>query len=300
MKKFLIDLNMVLVLFLILVSAGCKEERTLYDGPNYILFSDSLYVFPVQNNEDYFEIPISATRAYNYDRTLAVEIVDKKSNAIEMVHYALESNTVTIKSGELSTNVRVRGFYDNIAVTDSLGFSLRLVSEEDTQWDIYGIDANVVLRKTCPFNISDFEGYCVITSTYLYDYANVDKRLIRTEIDPNEENTIILKDYFLDGYDVKMKFTTDDLLNPLVEMDEQVFGPTSEAFGTIYGDGLIRVYQPSYYTSYYSSCEQFVYQYMTLYVKNKDGSEFGTVGIFANILKWISDDEAEKLMREGY
>ena len=97
-----------------------------------------------------------------------------------------------------------------------------------------------------------------------------------------------------------MKFTTDDLLNPLVEMDEQVFGPTSEAFGTIYGDGLIRVYQPSYYTSYYSSCEQFVYQYMTLYVKNKDGSEFGTVGIFANILKWISDDEAEKLMREGY
>ena len=65
MKKFLIDLSLVLVLFLLSISVGCKEERTLYDGPNYILFSDSLYVFPVQNNEDYFEIPISATRAYN-------------------------------------------------------------------------------------------------------------------------------------------------------------------------------------------------------------------------------------------
>lgn len=300
MKKFLIELGLVLVLFQVLIGVGCKEERTVYDGPNYILFSDSLYVLPVQNNEEYFDIPISATKACDYDRTLAVEVVDKESNAIEKVHYALESNTVTIKAGELATNVRVRGIYDNIAVADSLGFSLRLVSEEDTQWDIYSIDAKVLLRKTCPFNISDFEGYCVITSTYLYDYSNVDKRLIRTEIDPNEENTIILKDYFLDGYDVKIRFTTDDLLNPLIEMDEQVFGPTSEAFGTIYGDGLIRIYQPSYYLSYYSSCEQFVYQYMTLYVKNKDGSEFGTVGVFANILKWISDDEAEKLMREGY
>ena len=147
MKKFLIDLSLVLVLVLTLIGVGCKEERALYDGPNYILFSDSLYIFPVQNNEDYFEIPISATRAYDYDRTLAVEVIDKKSNAIEKVHYALESNTVTIKAGELSTNVRVRGFYDNIAVTDSLGFSLRLVSEEDTQWDIYGIDANVLLKK---------------------------------------------------------------------------------------------------------------------------------------------------------
>ena len=55
MKKFLIDLNMVLVLFLILVSAGCKEERTLYDGPNYILFSDSLYVFPVQKKLSRFQ-----------------------------------------------------------------------------------------------------------------------------------------------------------------------------------------------------------------------------------------------------
>lgn len=299
MKKCLIVLSLVLVLFQLLMG-GCKEERAIYNGPDYILFSDSLYVFPVQNNEEYFEIPISATKACNYDRTLAVEVIDRKSNAIEKVHYVLESNTVTIKAGELVTNVRIRGIYDNIAVTDSLGVSLRLVSEPETQWDIYGVDANVLLKKTCPFNICDFEGYCVVTSTYLYDYSTVDKRLIRTEVDPNEENAIVLKDCFFEGYDVKIRFVTNDLLNPLIEMNEQVFGPTSEAFGTIYGDGLIRMYQPSYALSYYSSCEQFVYQYMTLYVRNKDGSEFGTVGVFANVLKWISDDEAEKLMREGY
>ena len=285
---------------LLLIMAGCKEEHTTYKGPNYIMFSDSLYVLPVQNNEEYFDIPVAATQACTYDRTIAVEIIDKESNAIEGLHYTLMENTVTIKAGERVANVRVRGLYDNIAVTDSLGFTLRLVTEKDTQWDMYGTDANIILRKTCPFNIYDFEGYIVLKSTYLYDYTVVDKRLVRAEVDTEEENTIIVKDYFYDGYDVKLKFTTKDPLNPLIEMEEQVFGPTDEAFGTIYGDGKIRMLQPNGYTSYYSSCEGFVYQYMTLYVMNPDESIYGTVGTFINVLKWITDDEAEKLKREGY
>lgn len=285
---------------LLLIMAGCKEEHTTYKGPNYIMFSDSLYVLPVQNNEEYFDIPVAATQACTYDRTIAVEIIDKESNAIEGLHYTLMENTVTIKAGERVANVRVRGLYDNIAVADSLGFTLRLVTEKDTQWDMYGTDANIILRKTCPFNIYDFEGYIVLNSTFLYDYTVVDKRLIRAEVDTEEENTIIVKDYFYDGYDVKLKFTTKDPLNPLIEMEEQVFGPTDEAFGTIYGDGKIRMLQPNGYTSYYSSCEGFVYQYMTLYVMNPDESIYGTVGTFINVLKWITDDEAEKLKREGY
>lgn len=285
---------------LLLIMAGCKEEHTTYKGPNYIMFSDSLYVLPVQNNEEYFDIPVAATQACTYDRTIAVEIIDKESNAIEGLHYTLMENTVTIKAGERVANVRVRGLYDNIAVTDSLGFTLRLVTEKDTQWDMYGTDANIILRKTCPFNIYDFEGYIVLNSTYLYDYTVVDKRLVRAEVDTEEENTIIVKDYFYDGYDVKLKFTTKDPLNPLIEMEEQVFGPTDEAFGTIYGDGKIRMLQPNGYTSYYSSCEGFVYQYMTLYVMNPNESIYGTVGTFINVLKWITDDEAEKLKREGY
>ena len=298
MKKY--GINLCLVFALLLALVGCDEERTTYIGPNYIMFSDTLYVLPVQDNVEYFDIPVSATRTSSKDRTLAVEVIDKKSNAIEGIHYTLESNTIIIKAGELATNVRVRGIYDNISVSDSLGLALRLVTEEENQWDIYGIDANVVLRKTCPFNIYDFEGYCVISSTYLYDYGGVDKRLIQTKVDDEEENTLILKDYFYDGYDAKIKFETKDRLNPLITMEEQLFGPTVEAFGTIYGDGQIRIFQPTSYVSYYSSCEQFVYQYMTLYVMNKDGSMFGTVGTFINVLKWISDDEAEKLMREGY
>ncbi|MBQ8501453.1 MAG: DUF4984 domain-containing protein [Bacteroides sp.] len=299
MKKIIFGASIACALLLSVSVAGCDKEYITYTGPDYIMFSDTLSVLPVQNNEEYFDIPVSATRAAGVDRTLAVEIVDKESNAIEGKHYVLESNSVTIKAGELATNVRVRGIADNIAISDSLGFTLRLVTEESTHWDIYGTDTKVILQKTCPFDINQFTGYCVVVSTYIMNYMTTDMRLIRSEVDPENENTIIMKDYFYDGYDLRIKFTTDDILNPLIEMEDQPFALTGEAFGTIYGDGEIWAYQPSNYTSYYSSCERFIFQYMTLHVPGM-AAGYDTVGTFVNAVEWISDDEAEKLKREGY
>ena len=44
----------------------------------------------------------------------------------------------------------------------------------------------------------------MLTSTYMQEFMpNVDNRLIKAIIDPEEENTIIMKDFFYDGYDVK-------------------------------------------------------------------------------------------------
>ena len=284
----------------VMLTVSCDEEYTTYSGPNYIMFSDTSYVFPVQNNEDYFEIPVAATNACGYDRTLAVEVDVTKSNAIEGRHYVLESNTVTIKAGERVANVRMKGFHDNIELTDSLGVALRLLTKEETKWDLYGTETRVSLQKACPFDINSFTGYCVLVSSYLMNFVtNVDMRLVRSELDPENENCIIIKDYFYDGYDVRIKFDARDILAPRITMEEQDFGPTSEAFGTLYGDGIIRMYQPSAYVSYFSSCEKFIFQYMTLYVPGMaEGTN--TVGTFANVVEWISDDEAEKLMREGY
>lgn len=298
MRKILITLSVVTA---ILISvAACDEEYTTYNGPDYMMFSDTIYVLPVQNSQEIFDIPVVATQTCNYDRTVAVEIVDAQSNAIEGKHYVIESNTVTIKAGERVANVSVRGVYENISVYDSLGFSLRLLVEEDAKWELYGDNAKVLLQKACPFDINAFTGYCVVTSTYIMNYmTNIDMRLVSSEVDPENENTIIIRDYFYDGYDVRIKFETDDILNPLISFDEQPFGPTSEAFNTLYGDGVIHMYQPAAYTSYYSSCEKFIFQYMTLYVQGMP-ADANTVGTFINAVEWISDDEAEKLMREGY
>lgn len=280
---------------------GCGEtEYTTYSGPQYILFSDTLYVLPVVDDEEYHNVPVVATEPCDYDRTVAVEIMDAGSNAIEGRHYSLESNCITIKAGERVGNVRVRGYHSNIDIYDSLGFKLNLIVPDDVKWDIYGTEANVILQKACKFDINAFTGYCLVRSSFIMDYMqDIDMRLVKSELDPDEENTIIIRDYFFDGYDAKIKFRTDDILNPLIEMEEQDFAPTSEAFGTLYGDGMIRMLQPTAYTSYYSSCEKFIFQYMTLYIPGFVGGS-NVVGTFANAVEWISDDEAEKLKREGY
>lgn len=298
MKKTIFA-TFIAVVSAVLCFTGCKPEYTTYTGPNYILFSDTLYEFAVVDDESYFDVPVVATRACDYDRNVAVEVIDAGSNAIEGKHYAIESNTVTIKAGELRANLRVKGFHSNIGVADSLGFKLQLITPEDVQWEMYGNTANVLVKKACKFDINAFTGPCVVSSTYIMSYMNVDKILTRSEIDPKEENTIIIKDYFFKGYDIKIKFEADDVYNPLIRMEEQRFAATSEAFGTLYGDGFINVYQPTAYTSYYSSCEKFIFQYMTLYVPGMDPS-VNTIGTFVNAVEWISEDEAARLEREGY
>ena len=295
-----IFLGMVASLVMLAGLTSCEEQRTVYDGPLYIMFADTLSVLGVENSEEVFDIHIAATQASDKDRTLAVEVVDKESSAIEGVHYTLESNTVVIKAGELATSVRVRAIYDNLTIDEDPTLVLRLITDDDVQWSLYeGNETKVILRKICPFDINAFTGYAVVTSTFLMDYSIKDMRLITTEVDPEDSTAVILHDYFYDGYDMKVRFTIEDMLNPLIEMDDQTMATTGEAFGTIYGDGMLHAYQPSSLVSYYSSCEKFIFQYMTVWVPGMaEGTN--TVGTFINAVEWISDDEARILKNQGY
>ena len=297
-KKILFGIVMPLVLLTAFTS--CKEEYITYQGAEYIIFADTLTVLGVENSEELFDIMIAATTASTKDRTMAVEVVDKESSAIEGVHYTIESNTVTIKAGELATSVRIRVNYESLTIEEDPTITLRLITDEDLQWSLYeGNETKVLLRKVCPFDINAFSGYAMITSTFLYNYIGSYNRLIKTEVDTTAENTIILRDFYYDGYDVKLRFTTDDPLNPLIEMDDQPLASTGEAFGTVYGDGMLHVYQPTSYVSYYSSFEKFIYQYITIWVPGMEAG-YNTVGTFIHALEWISDDEARVLKNQGY
>ena len=283
--------------------SGCDQDKVVYSGPNYLMFSDTLYTYAVQETNEIFNVPVSATVPADYDRTFGVEVIDKESNAVEGKHYKILSNTVTIKAGEMSTDVKVQGLYKNIGITDSLGFALRLVIPDTEQWSLYKNEAKVVMQKICPFDIKNFKGYCKVTSSYLssdYYPKKVDLRLVTSDIVEGKENTIVVHDLYFDGYDMEIKFNRKDVLEPLVEMEEQICGSTGEAFNTIHGDGKLRLNQPTAYTSFYSTNENFILQYVTMSVNNKDGSYYGTVGTFVNVLEWISEAEAEKLKEQGY
>lgn len=302
MKKLLFGCITAVAALIALV--GCEQDKVVYSGPNYLMFSDTLYQYGVQESNEIFNVPVSATVPADYDRTFAVEILDKKSNAVEGKHYKLLSNTVTIKAGEMAANVEVQGNYESIEPTDSLGFALHLIIPESNEWEMYGTETKVVLQKVCPFDINNFTGYCTVTSTFFggndIPNQNVDMRLITSSVDKDTENTIVLHGLYYDNYDTKITFKRNDLLTPLIEMDRQACGNTSEAFNTNYGNGRLMLTQPTQYTSYYSTCEKFVLQFASVSVDNKDGSLYGTVGTFINIIEWISEAEAEKLKEQGY
>ena len=275
--------------------AGCQAEKTTYEGPDYILFSADSHTLGILDSEEWFEIPISATRTANEERTIGVEVVASETSAIEGLHYILESNTLTIPKGELTTAVRIKGLAENIDINSMLSIKLRLVIDPELVWDAYGIESEVLLQKCCPFDINNFTGYAKITSTWTMQYMNAEARLVRTERDPEDKSAIIVKDMFYDGYDIRLRLNSDDRLNPTVELAEQVLGTTGEAFGTIYGNGKLMMAEPTGYTSYYGTCENFLVLYSMMYV---DG--VGVVGTYVNIFEWISDLEAERIMREGF
>ena len=284
----------------IMASASCRERYVTYEDAEYVLFADTLATYPVQKDVEWFSIPVVSTVKCDYDRTFGVEIIDKGNNAIENLHYRLESNTITIKAGENRADVRVHGYYDNIGETDSLGFQLRLVMNDKLEMPLYGKDTKAVLMKSCPFDINDYTGYSMLTSMFLYQYSVTGKyqRLVYTEKHPTEENTIIVHDMFNDGYNVTMTFHPEDPMMPFVTMDEgQVASDEGSFFGQTHGDDKILVRTSQYYDSIFYPCGSYLYVWTEMYVENL-GVPVGTVGHFYNIMEWVSDEEAERLKRE--
>lgn len=291
---------MTLTLLSAAALCSCKERYVTYSDAEYVMFADTLATYPVQKDVEYFSIPVVSTVVKDYDRTFGVEIIDKGSNAVENLHYRLKSNTITIKAGENRADVLVHGYYDNIEATDSLGFTLQLVMADELEMPLYGKQAKAVLMKSCPFDINNFTGYCVLTSMFLYQYSvtGMYQRLVYTEKHPTEENMIICRNWINDGYDVTMTFNTEDIMKPFVTMEQgQVASDEGSFFGIAHGDDKILVAGSSLYDSIFYPCGNYLYIWTEMYVENL-GEPVGTVGHFYNIMEWISDEEAERLRKE--
>lgn len=280
---------------------GCRERYVTYSDAEYVMFADTLKTYAVMQDVEYFSVPVVSTVTRDYDRTFGVEIIDKGSNAIENHHYRLQSNTITIKAGENRADVMVAGIYDNISATDSLGFQLQLVMNDRLEMPYYGKQAKVVLMKSCPFDINNFTGYCVLTSMFLYQYAVTGsyQKLVYTEKHPTEENMIICRNWINDGYDVTMTFHPEDPMTPYMTMEEgQVASDEGSFFGIAHGDDRILVRNSAFYDSIFYPCGNYLYIWTEMYVENL-GETVGTVGHFYNIMEWVSDEEAERLKKEG-
>lgn len=298
MKKTIISTLIILCTLLI---AGCKADNVEVAGGSYH-FAEQSYSFGVLSNEEWFEVPVIATLPHSEARNIGIEVVASESSAIEGVHFSLESHTLPLKADSNEAVVRIQGNPEAFELGEILTLKLRLAVDDKYTDDTTTAECEIELQKCCPFDINAFTGYCKITSTYFMQYLNCDARLVRTERDPENENGIVIKDMFYEGHDVHFTLHSDDPLNPIADMPTTVVGSTGEAFGTIYGNGKLMISEPEgegidseMYKSYYGMCERFLFNYAMLYVE-----EVGIVGVFVNIFEWISDDEAERIMREGF
>ncbi len=309
MKKIF---NIFWVVAAVVGFVACNEQYTTYKDKEYLMFSDSISTNMVLPDGTPFRVEVSSTVARDFDRTYAVEIIDKGSNAIEGHHYRLGSNTITIPAGKLSTAVEVYGNYENIAPADSLGFTLQLVMNEELKWDMYPNSnrTKVVMYKSCPFDINEWGGteaepkYCLLTSLLLYSYPGTNssyQRLVKCYKHKSMENTIVMDDLFYNGYDVLLTFDTTNPATPLLKMqNDQVIGSEFTVFGTQYGDGkILGTHSPrAEQASFYNSCQKFAQLWVLMYVKDFS-TTIGYMGYFYNILEWVSQEEAEEIMREG-
>jgi hypothetical protein len=283
------------LLSILLLLWGCKAEETTTDIDSHIRFSEDSLILGVVDDEEWFEIPIEATATSTHDRNIGVEVIAAESSAIEDYHFTMESHTVTIKAGERFTSLRVKGHTEALAPNQKVEIKLNLILDEESIADEQSTEATVTLTRCCPFDINNFEGYAVVTSTWAMQYMNMESRLVHTRVDEKEDGVIVIEDMFYEGYDIRVKLDSDDRLNPLAELcGAQVLSSTGEAFGTIYGNGKLMVGE-TLNNSYYSTCENFLLLYTEMYVE-----EVGTVGEYANVFEWVSDDEAERIMREGF
>ncbi len=288
---------------------ACQEEGPKPFGTEYIMFQDTLSYHAVmeedaEGGEYFFTVPVTSTVSCDYDRTIAVEIIDKGSTAVEGRDYFLESNTLVIPAGEYRTDVRVYPQYERFGEEDTLSFNLKLVMQDQLRWDIYGDETTVSMYKVCPFDINTFSGWCVVTSMFLYNYpaltdgSGAYQRLIRTKVDENAENTVILEDWLYDGYDVKIVFDPSDPENPVITMpDDQMISDELSVFGQTNGDNRILGMNSPAYTSYFNSCQKFVSLWLRAYVYNMS-TLIGYVGDYYNVMEWVSDQEADRLQRE--
>ncbi len=285
--------GLVLVITIVGSFVGCKEDYTTYNGPSYVMFADTLMVYPVQQSNETFNVDLVATQTYGHDRTFGVEIISTQGNAILGRHYTLESNSVTIKAGENKGSIVVKGNYDKIENSDVLTFALRLASiDSSVEWDLYGIETKVQMQKACPFNIDDYAGYCILSSSFFQNsWGGLETRRIKVEIADREENILRFVDFYDEGYDIYMQIDpSKDILNPTIKIvGEQTIGDSRNFFNWIYGyDGMVLAKDLRGVQTVFNTCERYAIHYTTLRV---DG--VGLVGNFYDIIEWLDEDQVD-------
>ncbi|MGL5317938.1 MAG: hypothetical protein ACRC9Q_04495 [Bacteroidales bacterium] len=280
MKKIILN-PVFLVLLFISTLMSCSKDAIMYEGGEYAMFADSMAYVPVTPDaESVFEFPVSLTKAQAKDKTYGIEVVIKKSNAIEGVHYELLTQNVTIKAGETKASVKLKGLYDNIVYGEHLQISLKLLAPKEEVWGIYGQEARLLLIKCPDFSIDKFVGNVRFYAAFPFADRMTSFLATTQEFDGN---TLLLKNTFSNKRDLRIDFVSnenDPFENSVVVKEQFVL------IDPYYGEVLARTVDSN--PSYYITEARSVFLNLELFVPG-----VGSFGVHPYVIRWITQAEAD-------
>ncbi len=274
--------KLLLLAFWLISLTACEKDEIHYTGPNYVMFADSLFDMPVTENEEKtFEVIIGATHTSDIDRTYIVDVDMKRTNAIEGYHFDILSRNVTIKAGERTGKVVLKGYYNHMDVKDSLAVTLRFLDNENGFTELYNDWANIRLHKCMPFHINDYTGNMRLTCTFPFSTTQVTKFLVTTE--QKNDSTLIVKSPFDDSHDLTLKFHTakDNPFDTTIEMTEQI-AFTDSYYGEVAMSTIDGV------DSYYLPSDRAFVLILNVFIP-----KVGSFGDYYYIFEWVTPEQAE-------
>ncbi len=288
MKKILMMASAAAALVL---SASCgREERALYPGGEYIMFADSTAMYYMTDDpDDSFPVEVASTVACDYDRTYAIEFLAGESNAIEGVNFTIDSYNVEIPAGEMTGTVHLKGVFDSIEASDSIGVVLRLLVPEDKRWPGDDQTMKISFAKTCDHDLDTFVedgGNFVLYASFPFSSYQVVRKLVKaTKID---DNRLEFEDLLDVNMPIKMRFNLGDYTNPYVEVLPQTGFYTQD-----YGDATVET--DPLYGSYFYPCQKLIIFYLKCY-----SQKIGTFGTYFYALEWVSQEMADYYEKNGF
>lgn len=277
-NKFTIIVSLAI---LVILGVGCEPSEILYSDEEYAMFEDSVLACPVMDNDTIYSIYISSTVASDHDRNYAVQILEKKSNAIEGYHYKLVSPNVTIKKGELAGCIQLKPNYKNFKSSDSLCVTLQLLAPKEQKLNLYKDEVNIQLVKCPPLDVNLFTTNAKFYATFPYSESEFTVSYIKTE--KVNDHRLLLKKPFDTMHDLYIDFDYSDVLNPVVKVPEQI----AFLFGS-YGEISVRssVISPSWF--YPDKEDRKILMYLEFFIPT-----VGSFGTHRYIVEWVDESEIE-------
>ncbi len=186
--------------FATLAMVSCKKESLQYDGPVLAHFSSEKGAYFVDEAGEEFSIPVGITKPSG-DVTVTIKVNTDKSTAVEGEDFTIETKEITIKAGEVLSDLIIKGNFENLDEPKKI--VLEIESSDNTAQ--YNQTYTLSIQRFCPFVRDDFIGVYLFESEWWEDSYEVE-----AIADPEDENAIIFLDLYEPGFNIKVVFNASD------------------------------------------------------------------------------------------